>query len=709
MVINYGQDRVLEPRGYFPASAWSLDNSRELKPGEIRIAVDKIKIEEDNFRQLCNLCDYDAEKIKARIKNMVERRGKLHNHLTDSGGICMGTVEEIDEEYHNEVELKVGDRIVGIASLTSLPLCLDEIKSINFNYGQIEVSGYCILFSSNPVVKTKGNIEEEIVLSAYDESGSIAKAGELASKGHRMLILGSNILTVLIYAASMKHASAKGTHISVCLYRDASSILSRDEIYDLLTPYVDALYILKQASPIENFNELEKIDPFVRDGKLYDYSVICSNMLGMEAIGVLLTKQHGDLFFTNLINNYNLTILMAESLGKQLNTISLEEYTESFPIYTNKVLSKIKSNLNKIHKIYKNNSIVHKFPRNYNEEFGIINANLVDGYVYKSKITQQLLKETLNISKYDCNAMILGETGVGKEKILDIIYKNSSRNGNRCVKINCSAISENLAESEFFGYEEGAFTGAKDAGRKGYFELANNGILFLDEVGDLPASLQAKLLRVLQEGQFYKVGGEQPVNVNVRVICATNKNIRELVDKGEFREDLYYRLNICEINIPPLRDRLEDIEPLVNLLSGKYNDRYMVNKIFTMGAISALKEYSWPGNIRELDNIVHKLIINSKGRHISESDVGNALATKFSHMQSICYHDEEIRQSMSKVTPLKEHGCNCESLGLDDIMEQHEKALISDALAKTKTTRAAAELLRISQSQLMRKKKKYSL
>lgn len=705
MDMNYGQNRVLEPRGYFPVSAWSLDNSKKLKQGEIRISVDKIKIEEDNFRQLCNLYDYDIEKIKKRIKKIVKSRRKLHNHLTDSGGICMGTVDEIHRDYNNRVGLKVGDRIVGVASLTSLPLHIDEIKSIDFNYGQIEVSGYCILFSSSPVVKIKGDIKEEILLSAYDESGSIAKAGELARNGNKMLILGSNILTVLIYAATMRHTAPIESNISVCLYRDETSALSKDEIYNLLLPYVDQLYILKQTSPQENFKYLQKNNPNVRDGKLYDYSVICSNMLGMETIGVLLTKQRGTLFFTNLVNNYNLTILMAESLGKHINAISLEEYTENFHVFTYQILDKIKSNTDKLHKIYSNNPIAHRFHKNYNDNFNVINANLIDGYVYNSKFTKQLLKDTLNIAKYDCNVMILGETGVGKERILDIIYKNSSRNGNKCIKINCSAISESLAESELFGYEDGAFTGAKLAGRKGYFELANNGILFLDEVGDLPLSLQAKLLRVLQEGQFYRVGGECPIDVNVRVISASNKNIRELVKKGEFREDLYYRLNICEINILPLRERLEDIDPLVVSLSQKYNDRYMVNKVFTADAVTALKAYSWPGNIREFDNVVHRLVITSKNKHISETDVNGSL--KYIETISDCNMETENKASKEIQTFSAE--CNSESFGLDAIIEQHEKVLIKDALMKCSTTREAAKLLKISQSQLMRKKRKYNL
>lgn len=703
MIRDFGQKRVLEPRGYFPVSAWALDNSKEIHSNEMRISVERIKIEEGNFRQLCSSCDYDTEKLKEKIINIVERRGKFHNQLTDSGGICLGVVEEIGPEYDNSLNLKVGDKVVGIASLTSIPLSITKVKSINFNYGQIEVEGYGVFFSTSPIIPLNNNIPEEILLCAYDESGSIAKAGDIAKNGNRFLILGSNILTVLIYAASMRFASPGQCSITVCLDLDPMSILTYQEVKRMLSPYVDTLFITTPTSPIENYLEIEKNNELNNPDKLFDSSVICSNMLGMEAIGVLLTKNGGNLFFTNLINNYNLTILLAESLGKNLNTISLEEYTTDFPQYTTTVLRNIKDSLLKVHNIYKKNNIINRFPNNFSNNFSLKNINVIDGYAFKSQTTKEMLDNVLNIASYDCNVLILGETGVGKERILDIIHKNSSRNGNRCVKINCSAIAENLAESEFFGYEEGAFTGAKSAGKKGFFELANNGILFLDEVGDLPLSLQAKLLRVLQEGQFYRVGGETPVNVNVRVICATNKSIRRLIEEGKFREDLYYRLNICEIEIPPLRYRAEDIEPMVEMFAKKYSDMYMIDKMFTIEAFDRLKEYNWPGNVRELDNIVHKLLINTRGNIIDDDAVKSVIKESLRKMGERELTDSAVFDEPKEII-------NVDSASaLDDIMAQHEKALIQDALQKCRTTRNAATALGISQSQLMRKKKKYNL
>lgn len=697
---DFGKKRVIQPKDFFPVSAWSLDNNEKIKSDEMRVKVERIKLEEGNFRQLCNSCDYDFEKIKERIINITERRGKLHNQLTDSGGICSGIVDEVGHDYDNKIEMKKGMKVIGIASLTSVPLKIKEVKSINYNYGQIEVEAYAIFFSASPVIPMPKGIAEEILLSAFDESGSIAKAGEIAKHGDNFLILGSNIFTVLIYAASMKTSHKGKCRITACLALEDKSILTKKDIENLLYPYADKLYITNSLSPMENYLYIreKEFGTDTEDENLFDSSIICSNMMGMEAIGVLLTKNHGNLFFTNLIDNYNLVVLLAESFGKNINTISLEEYTSEFPVFTVELIFSISSNLEKIHEIYKKNNIVNRFPRNEIGNYNLENISTIEGYAYNSPKTEAMLEDALNIASYDCNVMILGETGVGKERILDIIHKNSSRKGNHCVKINCSAIAENLAESEFFGYDKGAFTGAKEIGKKGFFELANNGILFLDEVGDLPLSLQAKLLRVLQESQFYRVGGEAPININVRVICATNRSLRDMVAEGKFREDLYYRLNICELEILPLRERKEDVQPLVDMFAQRYNDKYMLDKRFTIEAYDRLKAYRWPGNVRELENTIHKLVINTKSDIIDDVAVERTL-----------WSDSKSKDKAEEISgDIKVESVN-DSSPLDSIMGQHEKAIIADALRKGRTTRNAAAILGISQSQLMRKKKRYNL
>jgi transcriptional regulator with PAS, ATPase and Fis domain len=304
-----------------------------------------------------------------------------------------------------------------------------------------------------------------------------------------------------------------------------------------------------------------------------------------------------------------------------------------------------------------------------------------------------VLDEALNVSRYDCNVLILGETGVGKEKLLTIIHKNSERKLNPCVRINCAAIPENLAESEFFGYEAGAFTGSSPGGKPGYFEIANNGILFLDEVGLLPLNIQVKLLRVLQENQFFRIGGQKQTDVNVRVVCASNVSLRELVESGKFREDLYYRLNICELKIPPLRERPDDITELAEYFLEHYNRSYNLQKRFSVATMDAMLAYAWPGNVRELENAVHRLVINSRDDQIDETDV-------FATLNRNPYGNEQA----ATVELSDKEGC-----GLAGAMTHYEREIIEGALKRWKSTRKAAAHLGISQSQLMRKKQKYNI
>ena len=212
--------------------------------------------------------------------------------------------------------------------------------------------------------------------------------------------------------------------------------------------------------------------------------------------------------------------------------------------------------------------------------------------------------------------MITGESGTGKEMVATAIWKSSDREDQSFVAVNCGAIPEPLLESELFGYVKGAFTGADDKGRIGKFELANNGIIFLDEIGDMPLYLQVKLLRVLQEKEITRLGSNRKIPLDVRVIAATNKNLEEMVKNNQFREDLYYRLNVIPIHIAPLRERIDDIEPIIFNITERYvklSGKYF--KEFDKEALDILKLYSWPGNVRELENTVEYMInmINPDG------------------------------------------------------------------------------------------------
>ncbi|MCW3490206.1 sigma-54 interaction domain-containing protein [Dethiobacter alkaliphilus] len=211
------------------------------------------------------------------------------------------------------------------------------------------------------------------------------------------------------------------------------------------------------------------------------------------------------------------------------------------------------------------------------------------------------------IAKNDSTLLLTGETGTGKELFAHALHLSSKRRFGHLIKVNCAAIPDELLESELFGYEEGAFTGARKGGKPGKFELANRGTLFLDEIGEMPARLQAKLLRVLQDGEIERIGGTEPLQVDVRIVAATNKNLAELVRQRQFREDLYYRLNVIELHIPPLRERMEDIPGLVVHFIRELNHRLgvKVNGI-TTEVEEVFQSYHWPGNVRELYNVLER-------------------------------------------------------------------------------------------------------
>ena len=239
--------------------------------------------------------------------------------------------------------------------------------------------------------------------------------------------------------------------------------------------------------------------------------------------------------------------------------------------------------------------------------------------------TSPALEKALNLSKKaartDASVLLMGESGVGKELFANFVHKNSPRKNGKFVAINMAAIPENLLESELFGYEKGAFTDATTS-KKGHFELAHGGTLFLDEIAEMPVSLQAKLLRVLQERVITRVGGTKEIAIDVRIVSATNADIHVEIEKGEFREDLYYRLNTIPILIPPLRERREEIEPIANHILKDICKKYELEELkFSQEALSELNSYNWPGNIRELISVVERASILSDNSTISSDDL----------------------------------------------------------------------------------------
>lgn len=340
--------------------------------------------------------------------------------------------------------------------------------------------------------------------------------------------------------------------------------------------------------------------------------------------------------------------------------------------------TKLKNELKQMKKIsseYKKEleSIKHK------EEF-------IKKMVYCSQKMEQIMNQIQKLAPYSSTVLLHGESGVGKEVIAQAVHQLGNRFDKPFLKLNCGAIPENLLESELFGYKKGAFTGADRQGKDGYFTQANGGILFLDEIGEMPIHLQVKLLRVLQEQEVIPIGSTVPIKIDVQVIAATNKNLEKMVEQGTFREDLFYRLNVIPIYIPPLRDRREDIPLLAFHYIQQLNERYDKNFHLTSDALNMLEIYDWPGNIRELQNMIERLVVSAESE-----DIDGDFVSRFMRLGTTF---KKTKPMITRIIPLQE------------ALESVEEQLICLAMKQYKKTTKAAKALGISQSSVSRKYQK---
>ncbi|MGG1658617.1 sigma-54 interaction domain-containing protein [Brevibacillus sp. NRS-1366] len=310
-------------------------------------------------------------------------------------------------------------------------------------------------------------------------------------------------------------------------------------------------------------------------------------------------------------------------------------------------------------------------------------------FIGKSKAFDTLTEFIEKVADVETTVLIIGETGVGKNVVAEKIHQTSERQENPFIHINCAAIPEALLESELFGYQKGAFTGANNSGKLGLVKMAENGTLFLDEVSELPLPLQSKLLQLLQNKTYLPIGASETVKANVRIIAATNQDLEMLVDQGKFRTDLFYRLNVLPINIPPLRERQDDIFPLLCFYLQNFNSKYNRNRKLSNEAIQALQQYRWPGNIRELENVLEQLVIMSKKDEITLAD----LPQRYRVLAEKEVHNFSVSQTA------------CLKKTLQDI----EREIINQSYQEHKTTRKTAKALGITQSSLIRRLAKYNM
>ena len=496
------------------------------------------------------------------------------------------------------------------------------------------------------------------------------------------------MITNLIFGYVLRRRLGDKGEITCLLDKKTGIQVTGGGIDRLISRVFDRIQYLDILKPTECVDRLNA-------ESIFDLSVNCAEIPGAETVNILATRPGGTVMFANLINNLNIALYITESISKNLEVHGAEGFIEGYDDFDVEIVGEIAE--------YFENATFVKIEKNEPEDDvnpysrSLLQNTMTEDFVFNSKAMKMVLDEILKVSRYDCNVIIFGETGVGKEKVANLIQKNSDRKMQPFVKINCGAISPNLIESEFFGYEKGAFTGANSTGKKGYFEIANNGVMFLDEIGELPLEMQAKLLRVIQDGEFYRVGGTTPVKTNVRIISATNRDLEKFVEDGLFRRDLYYRLNVVPIRIPRLSDRPEDIPVLVNHFLSKYAEKFGTSRKINESAIDYLKQQPWPGNIRELENSVQRLIISSKGEDITLMDVMRETHGEIFGGNVEMDEGEETNNGIDK------------ELDLQSAVDEYEKGIIKYACEKYGSTRKAAKAIGISQTQLVRKKKKYEV
>ncbi|WP_461210063.1 sigma-54 interaction domain-containing protein [Desulfocurvus sp. DL9XJH121] len=312
-----------------------------------------------------------------------------------------------------------------------------------------------------------------------------------------------------------------------------------------------------------------------------------------------------------------------------------------------------------------------------------------DGHIFNSPAMKRIRAMGIRFAQVDAHLLVIGETGVGKEVITDLVQKNSDRKDGPFIKINCSAIPESLLESQLFGYEEGAFTGAKKQGAVGLLEMADKGTAFLDEVSEIPLSVQVKLLRFLQQKEFYRVGGKKIRKVDVRIIAATNRNLEQMVDEGTFRSDLYYRLNVLRLVVPPLRERREDIYPLSEMFLKQFNERYGMSKAFSSDVYQLLMDYEWPGNVRELQNLIERLVVAAPKDEIQPRCLPSVIRR---------------RQTSGELSP-----ASSRRLSYRQARDQFEHGFWQDALSSYGTVRQIAAAVGVDHSTVVKKAARYHL
>jgi len=477
---------------------------------------------------------------------------------------------------------------------------------------------------------------------------------------------------------------------------DITGLMSEDQI--LSSDYYTILQELKKTrklcAALDAVIENSADTIFIADGEANTVRVNkayeeLSGLNREELIGLNLKEMEG-----NYISKSGSLLVLQKKEAVELELhfykTNRKAFIRSIPIFDeNGNISMIISNsrnFEEIEKLKDKLNEAEQLANKYHSQIEAIREHLWKkrDIIAEDKKMIDLLNKAHKVARVDSSVLILGETGVGKGEMAKYIHENSRRSKEKFISINCGAISEKLIESEFFGYEKGAFTGANKEGKMGLFEVADKGTVFLDEIGELPLDMQVKLLRVLQEHEFEKIGGTDPIKVDIRVIAATNRDLKEMIKQKLFREDLFYRLNVVPLIVPPLRERVNDIIPLALKFLNLLNEKYGLKKTLSSTVYQALIEYEWPGNVRELKNVIEQAVIMSEDERITLDNLPIAGLSKL----EVIDVDKNV--------------------DLNEIVEKIEFEYIAKAYEKHNSVRVAAKALNMSPSTFERKRKMYA-
>ncbi len=690
MSDTFGIGRSVEPASALPQQAWRVDNTMELRPDELLVDVKVVSVNLVSFNEIREEAGENDRLLCHRVLEIIQDRGKLHNPVTNTGGMFYGTVARMGPEYPNHYNLSVGDGVVSLTSLTITPLRLDRILAVDYDCAQLTVEGQAILFATSPVVKQPTDIPLRVALAAMDEAGVATCTNHTVEQGQSVLVLGAGGRSGLLsgYGARDKLGDT-GRLVGVVRNAAHRETVEHYGLYDevLALNATDTQRLCAGAEP-------------AFAGR-FDVVVNCINSVSTEVAALVAVKPRGTIYFATLGCDYKFAGLTAEGIGKQVSIIPYTGFMDGHAEYTLNLLRRYPQMQAAIQQEFAG-AQWHRL--DYQQEAELEDRNDVStatagGYIFRSSQSKATLRQAKKVARYTSNVMITGESGVGKEIIARIIHQNSDRKSFPMIKINCAAIPENLLESELFGYEKGSFTGASAKGKMGLWEAAQGGTLFLDEVGELPLSFQAKLLRAIQEKEIVRVGGIDPIKVDVRIVAATNRNLAAMVGQGTFREDLYYRLNVYPITVLPLRQRRQDIAPLAEHFVERYNREFQLDKVLNKQTLEFLENQPFRGNIRELQNLIQRLMIITDYQVIEVRDVLAALAYD---------KKEPVEQDLSGARP-PESPAEPETGTLKGILARHEESILRVYKQKCGSTRKMAKLLGISQPSVVRKLKQYGI